>query len=157
MILVSKKEKPFVYSAKGAPRRKAVIADYEAEIEELYRTAEDVAINGFNSPATWSLEASRAYVRTVVLGVMMTTLGDDNDFFAYGCDRFGQYLASALPLTLTWAFLAFRRPGSGRSSLTAYARAPGSTLGTSRSYSYTSIPPSMHWESSSPTWCHRKR
>jgi hypothetical protein len=55
MILVSKEDKPFVYSAKGTPRRKAVIADYEAEIEELYRTVEDAALIGFNSPATWSL------------------------------------------------------------------------------------------------------
>lgn len=88
MILVSKKDKPFVYSNKGTPRRKAIIADYEVEIEELYRTVEDTAISGFNSPTTWSLETSRAYVRTVVLGVMMTTLGDDDDLFAYGCDRF---------------------------------------------------------------------
>ena len=89
MILVSKKDKPFVYSTKGTPRRKAVIADYEAEIEELYRTVEDAAIIGFSSPAIWSSETSRAYVRTVVLGVMMTALGDDDDFFLHGCDRFG--------------------------------------------------------------------
>lgn len=89
MILVSKKNKPFVYSTKGTPRRKAVIADYEVEIEELYQTVEDAAIIGFNCPATWSPEASRTYVRTVVLGVMMTTLGDDDDFFSHGCDRFG--------------------------------------------------------------------
>jgi len=88
MILVSKKEKPFAYSTKGTPRRKVVIADYQAEIEELYRTVEDVAIIGFDSPATWSPEASRAYIRSVVLGVMMTTLGDDDDLFLYGCDRF---------------------------------------------------------------------
>jgi len=90
MILVSKKDKPFVYSNKGIPRRKAIITDYEAEIEELYRTVEDTTINGFNSPNTWSLEASRAYVRTVVLTVMMTKLGDDDDLFAHGCDRFGR-------------------------------------------------------------------
>jgi len=88
MILVSKKDKPFVCSAKGAPVRKTVIADYQAEIEELYQMVEDAAISGFNSPTTLLLEESITYVRTVVLGVMMTTLGDDDDLFAHGCDRF---------------------------------------------------------------------
>ena len=46
MILVTKKDKPFTYSGKGTPRRKAIVTDYETEIEELYRTAEDTAING---------------------------------------------------------------------------------------------------------------
>ena len=98
MILVSKHDKPFVYSAKGAPRRKAVIADYEAEIEELYETVEDVPVSGFNSPTTLLLEESIEYVRTIVLGVMMTTLGDDDDLFAYGCDRFGRYPFPAMSI-----------------------------------------------------------
>jgi len=88
MILVSREEKPFVYSAKGDPRRKVVIADYETEIEELYQTVEDTTISGLNSPTTLLLEESIEYVRAVVLGVMMTTLGDDDDIFAHGCDRF---------------------------------------------------------------------
>ena len=88
MILVSREEKPFVYSAKGDPRRKAVIADYEAEIEELYQTIEDTAITGLNSPTSLLLEESIVYVRAVVLDVMMTVLGDDDDLFAHGCDRF---------------------------------------------------------------------
>ena len=115
MILVSTQGKPFVYSTKGTARRKAVIANYEAEIEELYQTVEDTATSGFNSPTTWLLEESVAYVRTVVLGVMMTTLGDDDDLFAHGCDRFGHYLSSASSLMLTWTFSVFRQPGSGRS------------------------------------------
>ena len=86
MILVTKKDKPFTYSGKGTPRRKAIVTDYETEIEELYRTAEDTAINGFDYPTSWSPEDSRAYVRTVVLGVMLTTLGDDDDLFSRGCD-----------------------------------------------------------------------
>ena len=143
MIIVSKKDKPFVYSTKGTPRRKAIIANYEAEIEELYRTVEDTAITGFGSPSIWSPESSRAYARTVVLGVMMTTLGDDDDLFAHGCDRFDRYLASPLSLTLTWALLVFRRPGSGRSSSTACAHAPRSTLGISLLRSYTNILLSM--------------
>ena len=92
MILVSGEEKPFVYSAKGDPRRKAVIADYEAEIEELYQTVEDTTIGGLNSATTLPLEESIVYVRAVVLGVMMTTLGDDDDLFAHGCDRFDTHL-----------------------------------------------------------------
>jgi hypothetical protein len=86
MILVSKEEKPFAHSAKGAPRRKVIIADYEAEIEELYETVEDISVNGSEYPTTWSLEESIAYVRTVVHGVMMMTLGDDDDLFVHGCD-----------------------------------------------------------------------
>ena len=86
MILVSKADKPFVYSAKGAPRRKAIIADYGVEIEELYQTVEDVSVNGSDYPTTWSLEESIEYVRAVVRGVMMTTLGDYDDLFAHGCD-----------------------------------------------------------------------
>ena len=143
MILVSKKEKPFAYSTKGTPRRKVIITDYQAEIEELYQTVEDVAIIGFDSPATWSPEASRAYIRGVVLGVMMTTLGDDDDLFLYGCDRFDRYSVFPLPLTLTWTFSVFRRPGSGRSLSMAYARVPGSIPGISPPRLYTNIPLSM--------------
>ena len=159
MILVSKEAKPFTYTAKGTPRRKAVITDYETEIEELYGTVEDTAINGFTSPETWSLEASRAYARTVVLGVMMTTLGDDDDLFAHGCDRFGHYASSALLLTLTQIYTnaVFGQPGLGRSLSTVSALAPGSTLGVSRMCSYTKILPSTRSESSLPTWYHRKR
>lgn len=116
MILVSKEGKPFAYSTKGTPRRKAVIASYEAEIEELYRTVEDTATNGFSSPTTWLLGESVAYVRTVVLGVMMTALGDDDDLFAYGCDRSDRYPSSVLLSMLTPTFSVFRQPGSGRSS-----------------------------------------
>lgn len=116
MILVSKEGKPFAYSTKGSPRRKAVIASYQAEIEELYGTVEDTTVNGFSSPTTWLLEESIAYVRTVVLGVMMTALGDDDDLFAHGCDRFNYYPSSVLQSMLTQMFSVFRQPGSGRSS-----------------------------------------
>ena len=98
MILVSKEEKPFVYSAKGDPRRKTVIADYEAEIEELYQTVEDTTISELNSPTTLVLEESTVYVRAVVLGVMMATLGDDDDLFAHGCDRFDRRPSSTMSI-----------------------------------------------------------
>jgi len=143
MILVSMEDKPFTYTVKGAPRRKAVISAYEAEIEELYRTVEDTALNGFTSPATWSLGASRTYVRAVVTGVMMTAVGDDDDFFAHGCDRFGRDLFSALPLMLTRILSVSRQPGSKRSSPITYVRAPGSTLRISRTCLYTNTPPSI--------------
>jgi len=91
MIIVSKEEKPFVYSAKGDPRRKTVIADYEAEIEELYQTVEDTTISMLNPSTTLLLDESIVYVRAVVLGVMMTALEDDDDLFAHGCDRFDRH------------------------------------------------------------------
>ena len=86
MILVSKKDKPLEYTPKGAPRRKAILADYEDDIEELYRTVEDATVIGPGHLMTWSLDESTVYVRTVVCGVMMTSLGDDDDIFAHGCD-----------------------------------------------------------------------
>jgi hypothetical protein len=87
MVLVTRKDKPFLYSAKGTPLRKAIITDYKTEIEELYQTVEDTSVKGLDSrPPTWSLEESTAYVRTVVHNVMTTTLGDDDDLFEHGCD-----------------------------------------------------------------------
>jgi len=151
MILVSKEDKPFTYTVKGAPRRKAVISAYETEIEELYRTVEDTALNGFTSPATWSLGASRIYVRAVVTGVMMTAVGDDDDFFAHGCDRFGRDPSSTLPLMLTQILSVSRQLGSKRLSLITCVRAPGSTLRISQTCLYTNIRPSICWGSLLPT------
>jgi hypothetical protein len=151
MILVSKADKPFVYSAKGTPRRKAVIADYESEIQELYQTVEDAAIGGFRSPVTWSLDESTTYARTVVHGVMMRTLGDDDDFFAQGCDRFAEPRSSILPTPLTRLHSAFRQPGSGRSLSMACGHVRGSTPGPFQSSLSTRIPRFALSESSLPT------
>ncbi|KAJ7819956.1 hypothetical protein B0H14DRAFT_3089317 [Mycena olivaceomarginata] len=60
MILVSKPNKPFTYTAKMTARRQAIITDYEDEIAELYD----------------------AVVRKVVVG----DVRDDADIFRYGCD-----------------------------------------------------------------------
>ncbi|GJJ11717.1 putative secondary metabolism biosyntheticenzyme, partial [Clathrus columnatus] len=88
------KFKPFVYTAKGTPRRGAIINEYGEEIENLYRTVENYAQTDIPSPLEldqyggWPFEATRNFVRAVVHSIMRNSLGmrDEDDLFAHGCD-----------------------------------------------------------------------
>ncbi|CAL1699337.1 unnamed protein product [Somion occarium] len=86
MILVASPSKPLSYTAKGTPRRHAVIAEYQSEIEALYTAAEESAQAELSPPTSWDPSATKLFVREVVTKVMKCILQDDDDLFERGCD-----------------------------------------------------------------------
>ncbi|KAH7929530.1 acetyl-CoA synthetase-like protein [Leucogyrophana mollusca] len=86
MIVVSKPSRPFTYTAKGTPRRQAIIAEYEREIDALYEAVEESTQSNIAPPPRWDRDASTEYVRKVVTTVMGRTASDHDDIFQQGCD-----------------------------------------------------------------------
>lgn len=88
MILIAHKSKPFLYTAKGTPRRNVTLNAYEDEINELYRDAEKTALDNVGPPADWSYDSLLPFVRQVVCSVVPAVTGDADNIFQLGCDRF---------------------------------------------------------------------
>lgn len=88
MILVASPSKPFAYTAKGTPRRQVMINRYEAEIEALYAAAEQVAQDGLPAVSQWTEEETSHFVRETFKSVLNKPVGDNDDIFQFGCDRF---------------------------------------------------------------------
>lgn len=88
MILVASPSRPFTYTAKGSARRQAVIADYAAEIKELYAAVSETIQEEISAPLDWSLPQTLEFIRTTISNVLTATVDDDADIFQHGCDRF---------------------------------------------------------------------
>jgi hypothetical protein len=88
MVLVASPSKPFTYTAKGTPRRQAILHDYKTEIETLYATVDETAQLQVPLLANWSYNNTLEFVRTTVSNVMNQSVGDEDDFFQHGCDRY---------------------------------------------------------------------
>ncbi|KAI0369579.1 acetyl-CoA synthetase-like protein [Pilatotrama ljubarskyi] len=87
MITVTKPDKPFQYTAKGTPRRHVSLAEYAAEIDELYRKVEESSQVDVQPPPSWTDGTVREYVRGVVKKVLRAPeIGDEDDLFQQGCD-----------------------------------------------------------------------
>ena len=95
MILVASASKPLSYTVKKTARRGVILKDYNEEIEAIYRAVEDSSNtnipipSGSSSDGGWTLEESLKFVRDVVHSIMTgaESLGDEDDFFGFGCDR----------------------------------------------------------------------
>jgi hypothetical protein len=88
MIIVSSPSKPFTYTAKGTPRRPAIINEYQPEIEVLYATVEETTQAHLPPPTSWNLTDSLDFVRSVINEVMAHSISDADDLFQNGCDRY---------------------------------------------------------------------
>ncbi|KAJ7659561.1 hypothetical protein DFH06DRAFT_1044174 [Mycena polygramma] len=86
MILVADPSKPIDLTAKGTPRRPAVLEGYADEIRNLYKTVEETFQKHIEAPVNFDPSSSLDFVRKVVGEVMVETPGDDDDIFQYGCD-----------------------------------------------------------------------
>ncbi|KAF8213914.1 hypothetical protein K438DRAFT_2148714 [Mycena galopus ATCC 62051] len=86
MILVTKPDKPFTYTAKMTARRQAIIVDYEDEIADLYDAVEETAQVGVSPPAQWDPTSTVNFVRKVVHKIVGNEIEDDVDIFHHGCD-----------------------------------------------------------------------
>ncbi|KIM78762.1 hypothetical protein PILCRDRAFT_10982 [Piloderma croceum F 1598] len=86
MVLAASPSKPFTYTAKGTPRRQAILNDYKTEIEALYATVDETAQPQVPLPPNWSDSNALEFVRATVSNVMNQDIEDEDDFFQHGCD-----------------------------------------------------------------------
>ncbi|KAI0050775.1 acetyl-CoA synthetase-like protein [Auriscalpium vulgare] len=86
MIIVSIPSKPFEYTAKGTPRRPAVLRSYEPEIDALYTAVQTASQTDIGPPGTWNEAETRSFLRAVVGSVLKSDIGDEDDLFLAGCD-----------------------------------------------------------------------
>ncbi|KAF9468263.1 acetyl-CoA synthetase-like protein [Collybia nuda] len=84
MIIVADPSKPFVYTPKGAPKRKVILEDYSTEIDRAYNEAD----NGsqITPPENLSEESSLTFARDVVNTILKHPAKDFEDIFECGCD-----------------------------------------------------------------------
>lgn len=94
MILVSSPKKPFTYTAKNTARRQAIIADYKEEIDSLYAAVQKTTQPHISVPAEWTSDAVLEFIRVIVSEVLKRGVGDDEDIFESGCDRYVVVLAA---------------------------------------------------------------
>jgi hypothetical protein len=87
MILVASPSKPFTYTAKATARRQAIIADYNHEIDALYKAVTETTKIDVILPEDWELFQTVQFVRDVVKKVLMKGVDDEDDIFQHGCDR----------------------------------------------------------------------
>ena len=87
MILVSSPSKPFTYTAKGTPRRHAIINEYSPEIDALYATVDESMQADIPPPADWTTEETTTFIRAVVTRALKQSVTDEQDLFQCGCDR----------------------------------------------------------------------
>ena len=88
MILISSPKKPFVLTAKLTPRRQAVIAQYEPEIDALYEAVDETTQAVKHFPNEWTEVTSLEFARNLVGSVLKHPVKDDDDIFQHSCDRF---------------------------------------------------------------------
>lgn len=87
MILVASPNKSFTFTAKGTPRRQAIIAEYAPEIEALYASVEESTQADLPAPRSWDVEQTNRFIRNLVTNILGRSLGDAEDLFQHGCDR----------------------------------------------------------------------
>jgi hypothetical protein len=87
MILVASLSKPIEVTAKGTPRRQAVLEIYAQEIARIYSAVEDSFQKNLAAPIDFDIFSSLEFVRKVVGEVMPELPADDADIFQHGCDR----------------------------------------------------------------------
>ncbi|KAJ7189839.1 hypothetical protein GGX14DRAFT_580331 [Mycena pura] len=86
MILVADPSRPIELTAKGTPRRQAVLDMYKEEIKAVYEAVNESSQTHITTPQEYNFQASADFVRRVVAEVMVEMPGDDDDIFQHGCD-----------------------------------------------------------------------
>lgn len=86
MILVARPAKPFEFTAKGTPRRNAILETYKEEIEMLYKNLDQMLPTDVVIPPQWSLKDTTALIRDIVQALLERDIGDTDDIFIAGGD-----------------------------------------------------------------------
>jgi hypothetical protein len=94
MILISNPSKPIELTAKGFPRRQAVIDTYTDEIRKIYESVEQSSQTHLTAPEEYDSASSLKFMRNIVAEVMVEMPGDEDDLFQHGCDRYSFWFTS---------------------------------------------------------------
>ncbi|KAF7353828.1 Acetyl-CoA synthetase-like protein [Mycena venus] len=78
--------RPIELTAKGTPRRQAVLDMYKEEIQAVYEAVNESSQTHIMAPQEYNFRASVDFVRRVVAEVMLEMPGDNDDIFQHGCD-----------------------------------------------------------------------
>jgi hypothetical protein len=99
MILFAAPAKPFIYTLSPARvNRRDTLAEYNDEINALYKTMAQAAHMALKPPKIWSPKNSLTYVRGIIVAVLGKRLDDDADLFNYGTDRYALFNLLNIPL-----------------------------------------------------------
>lgn len=100
MILFAAPAKSFIYTPLSPARvnRRDTLAEYNDEINALYKTIAQAAHMALKPPKIWSPKNSLTYVRGIIVAVLGKRLDDDADLFNYGTDRYALFKLFNIPL-----------------------------------------------------------
>ncbi|KAF8997173.1 hypothetical protein BDQ17DRAFT_1248888 [Cyathus striatus] len=86
-ILVANLSKPFEFTAKGTPRRHAILKSYDSEIEKIYQGSESYnVLSKVSAPVSWEFVEIQAFLRTIVTSVLRHDIADHESIFMAGGD-----------------------------------------------------------------------
>lgn len=88
MIIISDPSKPFLLTPKSSVKRNATVQLYEAEIAAAYKAVEDSSLKDITPPTTWSTAETTDFVRRLIHRVLPVAIGDEDDIFQSGADRY---------------------------------------------------------------------
>lgn len=102
MIIFASPTKPFICTPLGSSlvNRRDTLAEYNGEIDTLYKTIARAAHMALNPPKIWSPKNSLVYVRGIIVVVLGKKLDDNADFFQHGTDRYEPFNLSDMSLDL---------------------------------------------------------
>ncbi|KAK0201265.1 hypothetical protein DFS33DRAFT_1277546 [Desarmillaria ectypa] len=88
MIIVSHPSKPFEFTLKGTPRRRAIVQTYNDDIEAAYQAAEKISQTGIALPEMWTLNGTTEWIRRVAHSIIQVdeAIADSEDLFSIGAD-----------------------------------------------------------------------
>ena len=113
MVITSNPSKPFVFTPKGAVRRRAVLELYKKEIESLYEALQRGFQHEVEPLVSWTVSSCQSFIRTIVNGVLKRGVGDHDNIFEMGCDRSFKFLVFWMLFADQREWAACKRRGSG--------------------------------------------
>lgn len=89
MIIVTHPSKPFTFTAKGTPRRRAILTAYSKEIDAAYEAVDNVSVSNIPAPQKWNIDEIKDWIRRVVHNLLRADaqISDAQDLFVVGVDR----------------------------------------------------------------------
>ncbi|KAK0231808.1 NRPS-like enzyme [Armillaria nabsnona] len=100
MIIVAHPSKPFTFTAKGTPRRRAILTAYSKEIDAAYEAVDNISVSNIPAPQKWNIDEITEWIRRVVHSLLRTDaqISDTQDLFVVGVDSL---IAVAIRNTIT--------------------------------------------------------
>jgi hypothetical protein len=88
MIIVTYPDKPLLTTDKRTLKRQPNLSAYEADIKVAYAALADSARQDIAFPVSWDVDSIINFVRELTAKVMRKSIGDEDDIFQNGGDRY---------------------------------------------------------------------